>query len=199
MRALVRRGCSGARPSSEVVLLSRLLPALQTLNPDLPLHALQLAVDELLRDRSLMSPAQANREVYHLLKEGVKVTYRDADGVETVETVRVIDWEQPEHNDFFLASQFWVSGDLYKRRADLVGFVNGIPLLLVELKAAHKNLDDAYQHNLRDYKDTIPHLFWYNAFIMLSNGSDHTYRQPDRPLGALQRVEEDQPRRRSRA
>ena len=119
-----------------------------------------------------MSPAHANREVYQLLKEGVKVTYRDADGVETAETVRLIDWENPQNNDFFLASQFWVSGDLYKRRPDLIGFVNGIPLLLIELKAAHKNLVDAYNHNLRDYKDTIPHLFWYNAFILLSNGSD---------------------------
>jgi type I restriction enzyme R subunit len=165
-------GMLGRETSSEVVLLSRLLPALQRLNPDLPAHALQMAVDELLRERSLMSPAHANREVYQLLKEGGKVTYRDAEGIETTETVRLVDWENPGNNDFFLASQLWISGDLYKRRPDLVGFVNGIPLLLVELKAAHKNLYDAYQDNLRDYKDTIPHLFWYNAFILLSNGSD---------------------------
>src|SRR3989304_7065844 len=165
-------GMLGRETSSEVVLLSRLVPALERLNPDLPDHALQLAIEELLRERGLMSPAHANREVNQLLKEGVKVIYRDAEGVETAETVRVIDWENPRNNDFFLASQFWVSGDLYKRRPDLVGFVNGIPLLLVELKAAHKNLFDAYNQNLRDYKDTIPHLFWYNAFILISNGSE---------------------------
>jgi type I restriction enzyme R subunit len=164
-------GTLGRETSSEVLLLARLRPALESLNPGLPALALQLAVDELLRDRSLTSSAQANREVYSLLKEGLKVAYRDQDGVETVETVRLIDWEQPRNNNFFLASQFWISSDLYKRRADLVGFVNGIPLLLVELKASHKNLFDAYNHNLRDYKDTIPHLFWYNAYILLSNGS----------------------------
>jgi type I restriction enzyme R subunit len=164
-------GMLGRETSSEVILLSRLTPVLERLNPELPVQALQLAVDELLRERNLMSPAQANREVYQLLKDGIKVTYRDLEGIETAETVRVIDWENPRNNDFFLASQFWVSGDLYKRRPDLVGFVNGIPLLLVELKASHKNLVDAYNKNLRDYKDTIPHLFWYNAFILLSNGS----------------------------
>ena len=95
-----------------------------------------------------MSPANANREVYQLLKQGVKVTYRDVEGIESTETVRLIDWENPLTNDFFLASQLWVSGDLYQRRPDLVGFVNGIPLLFVELKAAHKNLFDAYQDNL---------------------------------------------------
>jgi type I restriction enzyme, R subunit len=165
-------GQVGRETSSEVVLLSRLQPALERLNPGLPAPALQLAVDELLRERSLMSSAQANREVYQLLKEGVKVTYRDAEGVENTETLRLIDWDNPEENDFFLASQLWVSGDLYQRRPDLVGFINGIPLLLVELKASHKNLNDAYHNNLRDYKDTIPHLFRYNAFILLSNGSE---------------------------
>ncbi len=91
--------------------------------------------------------------------------------MEELETVRVIDWEKPENNDFFLASQFWISGDMYKRRTDLVGFVNGIPLLFVELKASHRNVKNAYNDNLRDYKDTIPQLFWYNAVILLSNGS----------------------------
>ena len=161
----------GRETSSEVVLLSRLRPALQRLNPDLPGEALELVVDELVRERSLMSPVQANREIYQLLKEGVKVKYRDAEGLETVETIRVIDWNKPAQNDFFLASQLWITGELHKRRTDLVGFVNGLPLVFIELKAAHKSLKNAYHDNLRDYKDTIPHLFWYNALILLSNGS----------------------------
>ena len=65
----------------------------------------------------------------------------------------------------------WVTGEVYTRRADLIGFVNGIPLVFIELKAAHKNLKNAYNDNLRDYKNTVPQLFWYNAFIVLSNGS----------------------------
>ena len=162
----------GRETSDEVVLLSHLLPALEKLNPNLPPVAYQLAIEELTRDRSLMSPAHANREIYQLLKDGVKVTYRDDEGTETFETVTLIDWAHPENNDFFLASQFWISSELYKRRPDLIGFINGIPLVFVELKASCKNLEIAYKANLRDYKDTIPHLFWYNAIIILSNGVD---------------------------
>jgi type I restriction enzyme, R subunit len=164
-------GTLGRETRSEVVLLSRLRPALDRLNPNLPTEAFHLAIEELLRERGLMSPAHANREVYELLKEGVKVTFRDEQGNEKVETVRVIDWDDPSNNDFLLASQFWIASELHTRRPDLVGFVNGIPLVLVELKAAHKRLENAYQGNLSDYKDTIPHLFWYNALIVLSNGS----------------------------
>ncbi len=112
----------------------------------------------------------ANREVYQLLKNGVKARIKGEDE-ETVETVRVIDWNEPANNDFFLASQFWVAGEMYTRRADLVGFVNGLPLVFGELKASHRGLETASTQNLTDYKSTIPQLFWYNAFIILSNGS----------------------------
>lgn len=130
-----------------------------------------LAIEELVRDRSIMSPANANREIYQLFKNGVKVSFQDSENEEIVETVQVIDWNEPLNNNFFLASQFWVSGDMYKRRADLVGFVNGLPLVFIELKASHRRLEHAYQDNLRDYKSTIPQIFWYNALIILSNGS----------------------------
>lgn len=87
-------------------------------------------------------------------------------------TVQVIDWRRPEANDFLLASQLWVRGDMHRRRPDLVGFVNGIPLLLVELKKFSAPLRSAYDDNLTDYRDTIPHLFTPNALIILSNGAD---------------------------
>jgi len=166
-------GTLGRETGAEVVLVRRLRAALERLNPDLPSEAISLAIEELTRERSALSPAQANREVYQLLKDGVKVAVAggEAGGEETVATVRVIDWDVSANNDFFLASQFWVSGEMYTRRADLVGFVNGLPLVFVELKAAHKRLEHAYKHNLRDYRNTIPHIFWYNAFIILSNGS----------------------------
>ena len=165
-------GSLGRKTSHEVILVQRLMPVIRRLNPNLPQEALQQAIDELKRDRSLMSPASANREVYQLLKEGVKVSYRNEKGEDVFETVYLIDWKHPENNDFFLASQFWVSGEFYKRRPDLIGFVNGIPLLFIELKASHVRLENAYKHNLRDYKDTIPHIFWYTGFIILSNGSE---------------------------
>jgi type I restriction enzyme, R subunit len=164
-------GTLGRETSSEVILFSRLRAALARLNPELSSEALELAIQELSHERSLMSMINANQEIYKLLKDGVKVTYRDSEGVETIETVRVINWDTPRNNEFFLASQFWVTGEMHKRRLDLVGFVNGIPLLFIELKASHKNVEDAFQRNLRDYKDTIPHLFWYNGLLLLSNGS----------------------------
>jgi type I restriction enzyme R subunit len=166
-------GTLGRETKGDVVLTSRLRPALERLNPTLDPEAIRLAIEELTRDRSAMSLAHANREVYQLLKNGVKVTVKSGEdaGEETVETVRVIDWNEPANNDFFLASQLWVAGDMYTRRGDLVGFVNGLPLVFVELKAAHKAIQNAYDHNLKDYKSTIPHLFWYNGLVVLSNGS----------------------------
>jgi type I restriction enzyme R subunit len=161
----------GRETTVDVILTPRLRAALEKLNPDVGQEVIDGAIEELARDRGAMSLAHANRDVYKLLKDGVKVTYQDDEGGEAVETVRVIDWDDPDNNDWFLASQFWVSGDLYKRRCDLVGFVNGLPLLLVELKKSHGKIEHAYQHNLKDYKQTIPQLFWYNALIILSNGS----------------------------
>lgn len=164
----------GRETTNDVVLVQRLMAAIKHMphNQRLPHEALQMALNELTRDRSLMSIARANREVYQLLKEGVPVSYRNEKGEDIFDRVYLIDWNNPENNDFFLASQFWVSGDFYKRRPDLIGFINGIPLVFIELKASHVRLENAYKDNLQDYKDTIAHLFWYTGFIILSNGSE---------------------------
>ncbi len=164
-------GSLGRETRAEVLLLRRLRSALERLNPGVPRQAIELAVEELSRDRAVMSLVAANHELYDLLKNGVKVTVREPDGSESVETVRLIDWEHPPDNDFFLASQLWIAGEMHQRRPDLIGFVNGIPLVFVEFKASHVPVERAFHDNLRDYKDTIPYLFWYNALIILSNGS----------------------------
>jgi type I restriction enzyme R subunit len=160
----------GRETDHEVVLLPRLREALERLNDSVPAEAIQFAIDEIARDRSAMSPEAANRDAYRLLKEGARVAVRKADGSQDVKRVAFIDWRNPENNDFFLASQFWIHGDIYERRCDLVGFVNGLPLVFIELKAAHRRLENAYRDNLRDYKIAIPQVFWFNAFIVLSNG-----------------------------
>lgn len=165
-------GTLGRETSTDAVLKLRLRQALINLNPSLPSEAIEQAIEELSRDRSILHPVNANREIYKLIRDGVKVKVRLADGTEADETVRVIDFNEPEKNDFFLASQFWITGEMYKRRADLVGFVNGLPLIFIELKAVHKKLENAFKDNLTDYKDTIPQIFWYNAAIILSNGSE---------------------------
>ena len=130
------------------------------------------AIEELSRDRSLLSSVQANHEIYKMLKNGIKVKTTDKNGDEVPFEVKIIDWNNPKKNDYFLASQFWITGEMYKRRADLVGFVNGIPLVFIELKAVHKNLQTAFNDNIRDYKYAIPQVFWYNAFILISNGTN---------------------------
>jgi len=162
----------GRQTTQEVVLVPRLRAALQHLNQNLPTEAIESAIDELIKDRSALHPVVANREIYHLLKNGVGIVVTTPKGGQKTETVRIIDWDNPQKNDFFLASQFWISGEMYKRRVDLLGFVNGLPLILIELKATHKRLENAYRNNIRDYKSTISQLFWYNAFIIVSNGSD---------------------------
>lgn len=156
----------------EVVLLSRLRNALIKLNPDAPQEAISLALEELLRDRSAMSLVGANRDIYKLIRDGVKVNVQNEKGEREDITLCIIDFNNPENNDYLLVSQVWVTGDIYTRRADLVGFINGLPLIFIELKGVHKNLEDAYRDNLTDYKNTIPKIFWYNAFIILSNGID---------------------------
>ena len=163
----------GRENKGEVVLTRRLRAALERLNPDASDAAIEKAIEELTRSRAARSLVEANWEIYTLLKDGVKVTVTDAaDQGETVEDLKVIDWETPENNDFFLASQFWITGEMYTRRPDAIGFVNGLPLVLIEFKRIDEHVYSAYHDNLRDYKDTIPHLFWYNALIILSNGSE---------------------------
>ena len=163
----------GRETKSEVVLVSRLRPALGKFNSELPPQAINLAIEEILRDRSRMSLAAANREMYDLIKNGVRVEVPDPESDDNrIEVVRIIDWSHPEENDFLLCSQLWVTGEMYTRRPDLVGFVNGLPLVLMEFKAVHQRLETAYTGNLSDYKDTISHLFWYNGLIILSNGSE---------------------------
>lgn len=162
----------GRVSEKQVFLEKRLRNALQRLNPLLPSSALQTAIEEVTRDRSRMVPENANRELYQLLRDGVKVKVSDDRGRSNTETVRIIDWRNPEANDFCLASQLWVKGELHRRRPDLIGFVNGIPLVLVELKKFSVPVKSAYDQNLTDYRDTIPHLFTPNAFILLSNGVD---------------------------
>jgi type I restriction enzyme R subunit len=120
---------------SEVLLVRKLQATLERLNPTLQTHAIKFAVDELARDRSAMSLAAANREIWELLRDGVKVSVADHErGGQKTERVRVMDWDNPHANDFLLVSQMTITGDLYTCRPDLIGFVNGLPLVVIELK-----------------------------------------------------------------
>ena len=165
-------GTLGRDNKSEVFLLIRLQAALRRLNPGAPTEAIDQAVTEITKPRGALHYARANHELYSLLRDRVEVQVGQADGTTLPEKLNIIDWDNPEDNDFLLVSQLWVHSELYKRRTDLVGFVNGIPLVFIELKASHHDLKEAYENNLRDYRDTIPHLFVPNGFLILSNGAD---------------------------
>jgi len=169
--ATTRRPYLGRTEDTQVLLRARLRECLDAFNPDLPPVAIDAAMTKLTQGRSMTTLIRANHKIYHLLKNGVQVQYRDAEGHERFAQVQVINWERSETNDFLMVQQFWVQGELYRRRPDLIGFVNGIPLLFGELKAHHRKLENAYDDNLSDYKDTIPPIFWYTGLVVLSNGS----------------------------
>src|ERR1019366_403703 len=166
-------GTLGRDTKGDVVLVPRLRSALERLNPELPPEAISAAVDDLIHDRSAMLLPAANRDVYLLLKEGIKVSVPDRErGGQKTERLRVLDWEHPANNDFLLVSQFSVTGSLYTCRPDLVGFVNGLPLLVIELKKPGVPARAAFDENLTHYKEQIPSLFWFNGLLIASNGTD---------------------------
>jgi type I restriction enzyme R subunit len=171
----------GRHSESEVVLDKYLRPALEEINkeilesvPEQASNLIDQAITEIKKDRGDRSLAEANREVYKLLKEGAKIILSAEDKYDEAQsiTLRYIDWDTATNNNYLLVSQLWIRHDIYRRRTDLLGYVNGIPLVFIELKAIHERLEQAYNNNLRDYKTYIPQLFWYNAFIILSNGRE---------------------------
>src|SRR6185437_9386998 len=163
-------GTLGRKDDTEVILKRYLGEALVQLNPGLPQEAYQAAIREITQATVAQSPVHANREKYELLREGVLVPYRDEKGDLKRARLRIFDFANPEANHFLCVRELWIRGALYRRRADVVGFVNGLPLLFMELKNIHRDLRRAYDENLADYKDTIPHVFEHNALIVLGNG-----------------------------
>jgi len=169
-------GTLGRETKSEVVLGARLRKVLARLNPALPVEAINAAVDELSRDRSAMLPTAANRELWALMRDGVRVSVPDMlkGGLKT-ERVRVVEWDEPAANDFLLVSQMTIVGQLYTCRPDLIGFVNGLPWVVIELKKPGVPARQAFDGNLTSYKHAqngIPALFWSNALLIASNGTD---------------------------
>ncbi|WP_316186325.1 MULTISPECIES: type I restriction endonuclease subunit R [unclassified Bradyrhizobium] len=187
---------TGRQSFRELILPARLRVALRKLNPYLPEEALQQAELAVTADRSAMLPVAANREVYRLLREGIVVQVREGDGSLSDERVTVIDWTTPAANEFFLGSQVWIESSLYRRRPDALGFVNGVPLLLIEWKDLTQPVQEAYEANLRDYRDTIPRLFDFNGFTILSNGLEALMGASHAPFDSFapwKRLDEDGP------
>jgi type I restriction enzyme R subunit len=165
-------GLLGRENKSEVILTRHLRVALKKLNPGLPETAYNHAIDQIVEKAADKTLGQINRDKHALLTKSVQVSFQNDKGQLEKKRLKVFDFDNPTENDFLAVRQFEVTGDLYNRRPDVVGFVNGIPLVFFELKAHHTDLENAYRDNLEDYKSTIPAIFHSNAFIVLSNGTD---------------------------
>lgn len=166
------KGLLGRENKGEVILERYVLEALQQLNPDLPELAYTRALEKIVQKEADKTIPQQNKAKYQLLKNGVEVSFTNEEGKTQKKTLRIFDYKDYLNNHFLAVRQFEVSGELHNRRPDVIGFVNGIPLVFFEFKSHAVDLRSAYEDNFKDYKDTIPHLFYHNAFVILSNGTD---------------------------
>ena len=169
---LGKDGTFGRTSYNEILLFRYFKEALKKFNPwinDSQISEAQKILEQRLSTSSLL---QINEEKYFLIRDGIPVTVKKPNGQTEIKKATVIDFQNPEKNYFLAIKELKIHGDLYRRRTDIVGFVNGIPLLFVELKKNTVDVQNAYDDNYTDYLDTIPHLFYYNAFLMLSNGME---------------------------
>ena len=163
-------GTFGRRSYKEILLARYFREALLRLNPWITPAQIDEAQKALEQHLSTSSLLQINEEKYFLIRDGIPVTVKKPGGKTETKRAAVIDFQNPDNNHFLAIKELKIHGDLYRRRTDIVGFVNGIPLLFVELKKNTVDVQDAYTNNYTDYQDTVPHLFYYNAFLILSNG-----------------------------
>src|SRR5687767_7927966 len=174
------QGTLGRASEREVVLVRDLRAALARLNPDLPESAREQAVEKLTRIDFARSLVQHNRGFYGFIRGGVPVEWRDASGETRHSHAHVIDFRNAGNNRFLAVRELKVQGvrvPHYNRRADLVCFVNGLPLVFIELKAVYRNIRAGFDGNLTDYLDehSVSHAFHHNAFLVVSNGEQARY------------------------
>lgn len=169
---LGKNGTFGRESYKEILLLRYFRETLKKFNPWINDNQISEAQKILENRLSTSSLLQINEEKYFLIRDGIPVTVKKPNGQSETKRAMVIDLKKPDNNYFLAIKELKIHGDLYRRRTDIVGFVNGIPLLFIELKKNTVDVQNAYEDNYTDYQDTIPHLFYYNAFLMLSNGTE---------------------------
>jgi len=155
---------------SDVVLAGRLQEALERINPDLPFNAIEEAVRKITLPES-PSLIENNRSFHRMLTEGVDVSWMGAEG-EKYGKVWLVDLASPDNNDWLAVNQFTVVENKRERRPDIVLFINGLPLTVVELKnPGDENATIRHAFNqLQTYKEQIPSLFVYNELLIISDG-----------------------------
>ena len=160
---------TGRSSKKECVLPVVLQDALIRLNPNIPKEKLESITKNLCRDFTGTDITSTNYQNYSKIRNGIKVTV-NRDGKEDFDFVKLIDFEHPENNTFTAVSQMWIQGMVYWRRPDIIIFINGLPLVFIELKNSIVKLQEAYNKNLKDYLKDIPNLFAFNQICVLSNG-----------------------------
>ena len=169
---LGENGTLGRRSYKEIVLARYLRRALFENNEWMTEEYFSSAYKTLTEFVASATRMEINESKYKMLRDGIPVLYKNEDGTTEERKAQVFNFDEPEKNHFLAVKEMKIHGDIYRRRTDIVGFVNGIPLLFVELKKQNVDVKNAYEQNYRDYLDTIPQLFYFNAFLMLSNGAE---------------------------
>src|SRR3954468_21023826 len=116
-----------------------------------------------------MSLVVANREIYNLLRDGIPVEFDNAQGQKQQERARLIHFNEPKENRYLAVTQLWIKGERGFRRPDVLLYVNGLPVVFIELKNSNVKLKNAFDDNITNYKREIPQLFLTNAFCVLTN------------------------------
>ena len=163
---------SGRGDKREVILRERLREVALRLNDGVPEAAIDEALERLCDARRAMSTVTANREVYDLIRDGIPVEFDDTQGRREQGRVKVIDFGDVGRNRFLAVMQMWIKGERGYRRPDVLLYVNGLPLVFVELKNSNVALRSAFDDNLTNYRNEIAQLFLCNAFCVLSNAID---------------------------
>ena len=167
---LGENGTLGRKSYKEIVLTRYLRQALFDNNDWMTDEYADSAVKALCAYTASATLMQINEEKYSMLRDGIPVQVKKPDGTFESRNAAVFNFAEPTKNHFLAVQELKIHGELYRRRTDIVGFVNGIPLLFVELKKQNVDVKNAYDCNYTDYLSTIPQLFHFNAFLMLSNG-----------------------------
>ena len=163
-------GTLGRKSYKEIVLTRYLRQALFDNNDWMTDEYADSAVKTLCAYTASATLMQINEDKYSMLHDGIPVQVKKPDGTFESRNAAVFNFAEPTKNHFLAVQEMKIHGELYRRRTDIVGFVNGIPLLFVELKKQNVDVKNAYDCNYTDYLSTIPQLFHFNAFLMLSNG-----------------------------
>lgn len=161
---------TGRSDKKECVLPEILWNSLKKLNPGVKEAYLKQVYDSLIKDYTSTDIVQSNYDLYKKIRDGVKVTFSNEKGVEDFVFVRLINFDEPTENDFTAVSQMWIKGPYKWRRPDILVFVNGMPLVFIELKNSTRKVEEAFTDNLTNYKKDIPNLFALNQICVLSNG-----------------------------